>query len=178
MAMGDLVMTDTKDKAPLGDGWDGDEANNCKPKALRAWEILKCYNNGDRFIHGPETAPNEFVKVIEHSSYLSLQAENERLRNECAGHLSVRKKYADDLAEQAKEIAQHIHKVQLEIGKRTILDMQLQAERARGAKLLSVMQKIADPRLRDHREPDKYTEVGCMIHMAEEAIKDYEKAGE
>lgn len=36
------------------------------------------------------------------------------------------------------------------------------------------LEKIADPRKRDHREPDKYTEVGCMIYMAEEALKELE----
>lgn len=37
--------------------------------------------------------------------------------------------------------------------------------------LVEALEKIADPRLRDHKEPDKYTEVGCMINMADEALK-------
>lgn len=35
---------------------------NGKP---REWEILKCSNNGDEFIRGPDTQDNEFVKVRE-----------------------------------------------------------------------------------------------------------------
>lgn len=29
--------------------------------------------------------------------------------------------------------------------------------------------KIEDPRLRDHKEPDAYTQLGCVMHMAGEA---------
>lgn len=32
------------------------------------------------------------------------------------------------------------------------------------------LEKIEDPRKRDHQEPDKYTEVGCMMNMAGEAL--------
>lgn len=32
------------------------------------------------------------------------------------------------------------------------------------------LEKLADPRKRDHTEPDKYTEVGCMINIAQEAL--------
>lgn len=39
-----------------------------------------------------------------------------------------------------------------------------------------VLEKISDPRKRDHREPDKYTEVGCMIHMAEVALAQFTEA--
>jgi len=42
--------------------------------------------------------------------------------------------------------------------------------------LIKALEKIADPRLRDHREPDKYTEVGCMIYMAEQALAEFKKA--
>ncbi len=35
----------------------------------REWKILKCDNNGDRFIHGDDTNDNEFVHVIEKSAY-------------------------------------------------------------------------------------------------------------
>lgn len=34
----------------------------------------------------------------------------------------------------------------------------------------TALEKIADPRLRDHQEPDKYTEVGCMMYIAEQAL--------
>lgn len=39
------------------------------------------------------------------------------------------------------------------------------------ARLRSVLEKIADPRKRDHQEPDKYTELACVMHMANEALK-------
>lgn len=35
---------------------------------------------------------------------------------------------------------------------------------------VEALKKIEDPRLRDHKEPDKYTEVGCVINMAAEAL--------
>lgn len=35
---------------------------------------------------------------------------------------------------------------------------------------MGALEKIADPRKRGHREPDKYTEVGCMMNIAEEAL--------
>lgn len=34
------------------------------------------------------------------------------------------------------------------------------------------LKKIADPRLRDHTEPDAYTELGCVMNIANEALKD------
>lgn len=35
----------------------------------------------------------------------------------------------------------------------------------------AVLEKIADPRKRDHKEPDSYTQLGCVMHMAEEALR-------
>ena len=34
----------------------------------------------------------------------------------------------------------------------------------------AALEQIADPRKRDHQEPDKYTEVGCLMHLASEAL--------
>ncbi len=36
--------------------------------------------------------------------------------------------------------------------------------------LRQALGKIADPRLRDHREPDAYTELGCVMNIASEAL--------
>lgn len=36
-----------------------------------------------------------------------------------------------------------------------------------------VLQKIADPRLRDHKEPDAYTQLGCVMNMANEVLEKY-----
>jgi hypothetical protein len=36
--------------------------------------------------------------------------------------------------------------------------------------LLDALEKIADPRKRDHKEPDAYTELGCVMHIAETAL--------
>ena len=33
------------------------------------------------------------------------------------------------------------------------------------------LEKIADPRLRDHSEPDKYTELGCVMNIADKALE-------
>jgi hypothetical protein len=32
------------------------------------------------------------------------------------------------------------------------------------------LEKISDPRKRDHREPDTYTTLGCVMHIAQEAL--------
>lgn len=32
------------------------------------------------------------------------------------------------------------------------------------------LSKIANPRLRDRKEPDAYTEAGCLMHIAEAAL--------
>jgi hypothetical protein len=39
----------------------------------------------------------------------------------------------------------------------------------------TTLEKIADPRKRDHSEPDEYTSHGCVIHMAEQALEQAEK---
>lgn len=36
--------------------------------------------------------------------------------------------------------------------------------------LRAVLQKIADPRLMDHQEPDLYTQLGCIRNLANEAL--------
>lgn len=37
--------------------------------------------------------------------------------------------------------------------------------------LEQALEKIADPRKRDHREPDAATELGCVMHIANEALQ-------
>lgn len=32
------------------------------------------------------------------------------------------------------------------------------------------LEQIADPRLRDHKEPDAYTQLGCVMNIAHEAL--------
>lgn len=38
-------------------------------------------------------------------------------------------------------------------------------------RLRAALEKIADPSKRDHAEPDLYTRYGCVLHIAEEALK-------
>lgn len=33
------------------------------------------------------------------------------------------------------------------------------------------LEKIADPRKRDHKEPDAYTTLGCVMHIADQALE-------
>lgn len=40
---------------------------------------------------------------------------------------------------------------------------------------VEALEKIEDPRKRDHQEPDKYTEVGCMMNMASEVLIEIER---
>ena len=37
-------------------------------------------------------------------------------------------------------------------------------------RLREALEKIADPRKRDHHEPDAYTQLGCVMHIASEAL--------
>lgn len=37
-------------------------------------------------------------------------------------------------------------------------------------RLREALEKIADPRKRDHKEPDAYTTLGCVMRIAQEAI--------
>lgn len=36
--------------------------------------------------------------------------------------------------------------------------------------LREALEKIADPRKRHHSEPDKYTELGCVMQIAQDAL--------
>ena len=38
------------------------------------------------------------------------------------------------------------------------------------ARLRAALEKISDPRKRDHTEPDAYTQLGCVMHIAQEAL--------
>lgn len=50
------------------------------------------------------------------------------------------------------------------------------------AKLVKIqgeaLEKVADPRKRDHLEPDDYTKLGCTMNIANEAIAECEKLAE
>jgi hypothetical protein len=89
------------------------------------------------------------------TTILSLLDENERLELELEAQSSLRDKGIS---------ATNAHA-------RTILDGLNVAINARVNKLEAALKKIADPRLRDHKEPDKYTECACMMYMAEEALQ-------
>lgn len=39
-------------------------------------------------------------------------------------------------------------------------------------KCREALAKVSDPRKRDHREPDTYTELGCVMHIAEQCLID------
>lgn len=41
---------------------------------------------------------------------------------------------------------------------------------AANAELREALERIADPRKRGHREPDAYTELGCVMNIASEAL--------
>lgn len=47
---------------------------------------------------------------------------------------------------------------------------QLLASEAHRAKLAEALEKIADPRKRDHKEPDAYTTLGCVMNIADVAL--------
>jgi hypothetical protein len=50
-------------------------------------------------------------------------------------------------------------------------NLKLQAQ----VKIMSeALGKIADPRKRDHSEPDAYTQVGCLMNIASEALESAE----
>ena len=51
-----------------------------------------------------------------------------------------------------------------------VRDLEFENDRYREA-----LAKIADPRLRDHTEPDAYTELGCVMNIAQAALDGDEK---
>jgi hypothetical protein len=42
--------------------------------------------------------------------------------------------------------------------------------------LIEALEKIADPRKRDHNEPDAYTTLGCVMNIADLALTEYKGA--
>lgn len=42
---------------------------------------------------------------------------------------------------------------------------------------VEALEKISDPRKRDHREPDAYTELGCVMHIARTAPRENIRRG-
>lgn len=48
----------------------------------------------------------------------------------------------------------------------------LRKERAAREKLEGACEKISDPRKRDHKEPDLYTENGCLMEIARAALEE------
>lgn len=90
----------------------------------------------------------DFVKAIEDvisqaGMSASLKAENNKLK------ASI--KEASDLA------------------KRVVVLSETLAERC--LRYEAALQKIADPTKRDHKEPDAYTTLGCVMHIANEALE-------
>ena len=49
------------------------------------------------------------------------------------------------------------------------------ADQVAAKKLVAALEKIADPRKRDHSEPDAYTQLGCVMNIANEALKEWNK---
>lgn len=50
------------------------------------------------------------------------------------------------------------------------LERELTEAKAENAKLKAALEKIADPRKRDHQEPDAYTALGCVMNIASQAL--------
>jgi hypothetical protein len=61
-------------------------------------------------------------------------------------------------------------------GDRRQLRRQLRTLREAVGPLVEAVEKIADPRKRDHREPDTYTELGCVMNIADQALAAYHSA--
>lgn len=85
-------------------------------------------------------------------------------------HLSIERELLAeiDALRGEKEMLRSLHLEAVQI--RTQRQMELHAQDKELTKLRDALQKIADPRLR-HHEPDKYTELGCVMNIANEALK-------
>jgi hypothetical protein len=104
-----------------------DQPQKPEPSSVREWEVLKCSNNGDKFIHGPDTNDNEFVKVIEKSAYDALKAQVEELEK------NLREDFASKEVDRAWESSRNIERDYKE---------QLAASKAREAELVAVVKQI------------------------------------
>lgn len=49
-------------------------------------------------------------------------------------------------------------------------DTEVRDLEAKLAVAVEALEKVADPRKRDHKEPDAYTQLGCVMHIASEAL--------
>ena len=47
---------------------------------------------------------------------------------------------------------------------------------SRAQVLVDALEKIEDPRKRDHKEPDAYTELGCVMNIATEALETWRES--
>lgn len=45
----------------------------------------------------------------------------------------------------------------------------------KAGRLVEALEKISDPRKRDHKEPDTYTELGCVMNIASEALAEWRR---
>lgn len=72
----------------------------------------------------------------------------------------------------ADEMAASVVKVNKElITEYERMKAQLKTCEQRLAIAVECLEKVSDPRKRDHKEPDSYTQLGCVMHMATEALQ-------
>lgn len=76
----------------------------------------------------------------------------------------------EDILEFVKDVEDLLSQVGTFKAERDRWKAKAEAVQAIQHTLVGTLEKIADPRLRDHQEPDPYTELGCVMNMASEAL--------
>lgn len=77
---------------------------------------------------------------------------------------NLENKHENDLEKSAKKRLESAEKLLFVTGK--WIDLQTKCQ-----DMKETLEKIVDPRKRDHKEPDKYTECGCIMNMAQECLE-------
>lgn len=79
----------------------------------------------------------------------------------------------DKWLEEVKQRLEYTRTIYPDVYIKDFLDLE------RAVKVIEVyewaLQKIEDPRKRDHREPDAYTTLGCVMNIATEALAEVQK---
>ncbi len=109
---------------------------------VREWTLVGAAGYPSLYAYGDPVPVNENVKAVEIEAYHALDEKYNHAVNKFAEESLKRVELSDKFMKLTNK-----------------------CERYRQA-----LAKIADPRLRDHKEPDSYTELGCVMHMASEAL--------
>lgn len=145
-----------------------------KPREFWLWNKNKAITLEESVYRFPN--PNkEHIHVIEYSAY-------DKLKNfcKCGGVILADTEdwpcpmchdcYVFVTAELEQKLKEMKENCQYMIKMDASARQQIEELEEKLSKAVEALEKIADPRKRDHKEPDAYTTLGCVMHIADEAL--------